>query len=85
MSRPDAARGFVLDGFPRTVPQAAALDRMLGDRGPIIVVEIRVPDEELVRRVVSRRICSKCGRTVSAFPGDGSATLRCSRSQSQTR
>jgi len=78
LKQPDAARGFVLDGFPRTVPQAAALDGMLGDRGPIIVVEISVPDEELVRRVVSRRICSKCGKTVSAFPGDGSATLRCS-------
>jgi len=78
LSQADAARGFVLDGFPRTVPQAAALDSMLATRGPIIVVEIRVPDEELVRRVVSRRICSKCGKTVSAFPGDGSATLRCS-------
>jgi adenylate kinase len=78
LSQPDAARGFVLDGFPRTVPQAAALDGMMAGRGPIIVVEIRVPDEELVRRVVSRRICSKCGKTVSAFPGDGSATLRCS-------
>src|SRR5688500_5032860 len=51
LTRPDAERGFVLDGFPRTVPQARALDRMLEGRGPLIVVEIRVPDEELVRRV----------------------------------
>jgi adenylate kinase len=72
LAQPDAARGFVLDGFPRTVQQAKALDDMLTERDPVIVVEIQVPDEELVRRVVSRRICSKCGRTVSAFTeGDG--------------
>jgi adenylate kinase len=79
LARPDAARGFVLDGFPRTVPQAAALDRLLNGRGPLIVVEIQVPDEELVRRVVSRRICSKCGRTVSAFGDDGVAAERCGK------
>jgi adenylate kinase len=78
LARPDAARGFLLDGFPRTVPQAAALDELLKERGPIIVVEIRVPDEELVRRVVSRRICAACGRNVSAFASDGRPAERCS-------
>ena len=73
LSRADAARGFVLDGFPRTVPQARALDQMLEGRGPLIVVEIQVPDEELVRRVRSRRICANCGRTVSAFAGAAAA------------
>ncbi|MBA3270879.1 MAG: nucleoside monophosphate kinase, partial [Acidobacteria bacterium] len=77
LARADATRGFVLDGFPRTVPQADALDEMLLQRGPVIVVEIQVPDEELVRRVVSRRICSSCGRTVSAFAGDGKVSERC--------
>lgn len=75
--RPDVACGLVLDGFPRTVPQATALDDMLTERGPVLVVEIQVPDEELVRRVVSRRICSSCGRTVSAFAPDGAAAQRC--------
>jgi adenylate kinase len=78
LSRPDATRGFVLDGFPRTVPQAMALDAILADRDPLIVVEIRVPDEELVRRVRTRRICSTCGRTVSAFVGNGAAPDTCS-------
>ena len=63
LQRSDTARGFVLDGFPRTVPQANALDEMLVGRGPVIVVEIQVPDEELVRRVVTRRVCrSAAGR-----------------------
>jgi adenylate kinase len=77
LARPDAARGFVLDGFPRTVAQATALDEILGDRGPVIVVEIQVPDEDLIRRLRLRRICSSCGRTVSAFAGDGAVDDRC--------
>jgi adenylate kinase len=67
LSRRDAAGGFVLDGFPRTVPQARALDEIMTDRGPVICVEIQVPDEELVRRVRSRRVCEGCGATADAF------------------
>jgi adenylate kinase len=77
LSRPDTARGFVLDGFPRTVPQADALDDLLNGRGPLIVVEIKVPDDELVRRVRARRICANCGRTVSAFSDDPLHVARC--------
>jgi len=77
LARSDARSGFVLDGFPRTVEQARALDELLAKRGPVVVVEVQVPDEELVRRVRSRRICSKCGRLVSAFGSDGAAE-RCS-------
>jgi adenylate kinase len=67
LSRPDAVAGFVLDGFPRTAAQAAALDEMLGSRGPVICVEIQVPDEELVRRVRARRVCEDCGANADAF------------------
>jgi adenylate kinase len=77
LSRPDTERGFVLDGFPRTVAQAEALDRMLEGRDPLIVLEIQVPDEELVRRVRGRRICARCGRMVSAFAGDAAQMSRC--------
>jgi adenylate kinase len=72
----DARGGFVLDGFPRTVAQARALDELL-DGAPLTVVEIRVPDEELVRRVRGRRICESCGTTVSAFDGEPSEAQAC--------
>jgi adenylate kinase len=67
LTRPDAAGGFVLDGFPRTAAQANALDEITAARGPVICVEIRVPDEELVRRVRGRRVCDDCGANADAF------------------
>jgi adenylate kinase len=67
LMRPDAAGGFVLDGFPRTAAQANALDEITASRGPVICVEIQVPDEELVRRVRGRRVCDDCGANADAF------------------
>src|SRR5918995_6730134 len=61
LGKRDARHGFVLDGFPRTVVQAGALDRMLDGRGPLLVVDIVVPEDVLVRRLATRRICSRCG------------------------
>lgn len=61
LDRPDAKPGFILDGFPRTVAQAAALDAIMAGRDPLIVVDIAVPEAELVRRLASRRICESCG------------------------
>jgi adenylate kinase len=62
LSREDARSGFVLDGFPRTIVQAGALDRMVDGRGPLVVLDIVVPEEVLVRRLASRRICASCGQ-----------------------
>ncbi|HTM27098.1 MAG TPA: adenylate kinase [Vicinamibacterales bacterium] len=58
---PDTRPGFVLDGFPRTVPQAAALDSLMTGRGPLVIVEMVVPEEVLLRRLGARRICGSCG------------------------
>ena len=67
LSRADAARGFVLDGFPRTVAQADALDGLLDGKAPLVIVEIVVPEETLILRLSTRRICVNCGWT--ATPG----------------
>jgi adenylate kinase len=63
LSQPAAARGAILDGFPRTVAQAQALDATLAERGEQIerVISIEVPVEELVARVAGRRVCPVCG------------------------
>jgi adenylate kinase len=76
LERPDAARGFVLDGFPRTVAQAAALDGIMTGRDPLIVVDIAVPEGELVRRLASRRICESCGLNAD---GEAAALASCQR------
>ena len=69
--------GFVLDGFPRTVAQARALDEIMTQRnnGPLIVVDVMVPPEELVRRLAMRRICVECG--TNADPAATDKCLKC--------
>jgi adenylate kinase len=61
LDRDDARHGFVLDGFPRTVEQATALDGMVAGRGPLVVLDVVVPEDVLVRRLATRRICGLCG------------------------
>src|SRR5258708_27873763 len=54
LNRPDTKAGFVLDGFPRTVAQASALDEILAGRGPLVVIDIVVPEDVLLRRRAAR-------------------------------
>ena len=79
LQQPDTTAGFVLDGFPRTVPQARALDEIIGERGngPLVVVDVVVPEKELMRRLAGRRICSTCG--TNAEPTDGATRPVCGK------
>jgi adenylate kinase len=64
LAEQDAGEGFLLDGFPRTTPQAAALDKLLADLGTALdlVMELVVDDDEVIRRLSGRRTCRGCGK-----------------------
>ena len=62
MAKPDAGKGFILDGFPRTLVQAEKLDSIVGNGGsPLRVLQLLVPDDAIVRRITMRRTCAQCG------------------------
>ena len=65
ISEDDAKKGFLLDGFPRTIDQAESLSQIMSelDREIAAVINIEVPEEELMNRLTGRRICEKCGTT----------------------
>jgi adenylate kinase len=82
LRQPDAERGFILDGFPRTIGQAEALDRLLKDLGQSLdaVVYFAVAEPELLRRLTGRRLCRRCQTAfhqVSAPPQRDGVCDRC--------
>jgi len=82
LGQPDASRGFILDGFPRTIGQAEALERLLKDLGQKLdgVLFFQVAEPELVRRLTGRRLCRKCQtafHVVSAPPRREGVCDRC--------
>ena len=74
LGRRDAENGFVLDGFPRSLFQARALDRLVDDKAALVIVDIEVMEETLIARLHTRRICRNCGW--NATPGVA-ACARC--------
>ena len=76
LGQPDVAAGFVLDGFPRTIVQAEALD-MMTQGAWMWVLDLKVPEAELVRRLSVRRVCCSCGMNASGLEGPDGKCLRC--------
>lgn len=65
LNNSELANGYILDGFPRTVPQAEALDKLLDELGQKLdtVLVLEVPNEELLKRLTARRVCKVCGKS----------------------
>ena len=75
---PMAKRGIILDGFPRTIPQAEALDTLLESIGvELHVISLRTEHEEVIRRLSSRRMCRRCGRIYSLQQLEGGDLAHC--------
>ena len=74
LAQPDTKRGFLLDGFPRTIPQARALDQIVAGRAPLIIIEIVLSQAEVIRRLASRMVCAECGTNAT---GEGEACHDC--------
>lgn len=78
LAQADCENGFVLDGFPRTVPQGQAFDAWMSRcSGDLAVVHLEVPEAELVRRLTTRRVCVDCGRNMDPAQGPAEACRRC--------
>jgi adenylate kinase len=74
LAQADTKPGFLLDGFPRTIPQAESLDRIIADRAPLIVIDIVLSEAEVIRRLASRMVCAECGANAM---GEGTTCIDC--------
>jgi adenylate kinase len=76
LQQEDTKTGFLLDGFPRTIPQARSLDELVAARASLVIVEIVLTEAEVVRRLASRMVCAECG-TNAQDTGEGATCHDC--------
>jgi adenylate kinase len=67
VSRPDCKKGYLLDGFPRTIPQAEALDKFLKDGTKVVALNLEVSDDAIMKRVAGRLTCKQCGAVYNRY------------------
>jgi adenylate kinase len=81
LSRPDAVKGFILDGFPRNIPQAEALHKMLAELGTPLnsVVLLNLDLGILFKRLTGRRICERCGRVFNIYTSPQETLVHCAQ------
>jgi adenylate kinase len=81
ISQPDCKNGFILDGFPRTIDQAQGLDQLFTQLNlpHVNCIEIKVPDEEIIKRLISRRICKNCGTDYNLMYNSPPEDLKCTK------
>lgn len=79
VAREDCQKGYLLDGFPRSIPQAEALDKKLGNDVGLIVINLQVPDEVIVKRIEGRMSCKDCGAIFNKYFDPSKAAGKCDR------
>ena len=85
IKRPDCAKGFILDGFPRTLQQARELDQLMEELNlpHFVSIEIKVPDRIIIERLVNRRICESCGTDYNLITNPPPENMLCIKCNGQ--
>lgn len=83
VSRNDTAKGYLLDGFPRTLPQAEALDKHLGKNVELVVIDLEVPDDVIVKRAEGRLTCKQCGNVHNRYFSPPAVEGKCDRCEGE--
>ncbi|WP_098038202.1 adenylate kinase [Estrella lausannensis] len=79
VSKPDCLKGYVLDGFPRSIPQAEALDRLLASTGSYKVINLQVADQTIIERIEGRESCPSCGAVYNKYSSPSKKGALCEK------